>query len=77
MVIHENQMEDGNHTYLLNTEQHLRSEKTYNKKMMQEASTLGTITIPKHEHWSDYLHVADDSSDDETQNKQTNLPNNP
>ena len=27
MVIHENQMEDGSHTYLLNTEQHLGFKK--------------------------------------------------
>ena len=45
----------GNHTHPLKTEQHLLSEKntkkTHSKKRTTQANTLGTITIPKHEHW--------------------------
>ena len=41
----------GSSTYPLNTKQHFE-EKTHYKKRMTEANTLGTITIPKYEHWN-------------------------
>ena len=40
----------GNHTYPLNTKQHFE-KKTHYVKRMTQTNTLGTITIPKHEHW--------------------------
>ena len=45
-----NGRQNGTHTYLLNTEQHLGSEKIHIMKNMREASTHGTITLPKQEH---------------------------
>ena len=41
----------GSSTYPLNTKQNFESEKTCYKKRTTQANTLGTITIPKHEHW--------------------------
>ena len=48
----ENQMEDhmgGTHICWIQ-DNTLNPRKTHSKKMMREASTHGTITLPKHEH---------------------------